>query len=101
MILLQAILARFPYFDICSNDGDVYMRRHKLLQCRFGNVYLHHIRRGDRDRCLHDHPWSFVSIAWTSFYLVFCNKLHMRPETREELCHRLEEPNEAAFAAAQ
>jgi hypothetical protein len=54
-----------PY-DIVGNDGTLYMRRYRLLQTRWGNV--HHIRRSDRDRCLHDHPWHFVSIILAGGY---------------------------------
>lgn len=68
MTLFDRILSRVPYFDITGNDATVYIRRYKLLQCRLGNVYLHDIRRSDGDRCLHDHPWSFVSIILAGGY---------------------------------
>lgn len=62
MNLLRTLLSHFERFDITNAAGDVFMRRYKILLTRWGNVYLHEILRSDEDRCLHDHPWSFVTI---------------------------------------
>jgi hypothetical protein len=68
MKIIHRLLARFAYFDIANAAGDVFMRRYKLIQSRWGNVYLHHIRRSDEDNCLHDHPWSFVTLILRGGY---------------------------------
>ena len=69
MNLFRRILGRFPSFAIHGEDpADVYMIRHKLIQCPWFNVYLHEFFRGDADRCLHDHPWRFVSIVLAGGY---------------------------------
>ena len=64
----ERLLSRFHYFDITDNKGSVYIRRYKLARTRFFNIYLHHIRRSDADRCLHDHPWNFVTFILTGGY---------------------------------
>jgi len=66
--LLDLILSRVEWFDIANAAGDVFMRRYKLLRTPLGNVYLHHIRRSDEDRCLHDHPWPFVTLILAGGY---------------------------------
>lgn len=66
--LFRRLLARVNRFDITNAAGDVFMRRYKLLRTRWGNVYLHEILRSDEDLCLHDHPWSFLSlILWGGY----------------------------------
>jgi hypothetical protein len=66
--ILRWLLSRFEYFDIAGNDGTVYIRRYFILKTRWGRIYLHHIQRSDADRCLHDHPWRFVSIILSGGY---------------------------------
>lgn len=66
--LLRRLLSRFDRFDITNRAGDVFMRRHKLLRTPFGNLYLHEILRSDEDRCLHDHPWRFVTLILSGGY---------------------------------
>lgn len=69
--------ARTPYTHIEKN-GDVYMERYWLFNpypvdsSGKGNwfpisIRLHHIRRPDQDRHLHDHPWNartFILRGW-------------------------------------
>lgn len=45
-----------------------YLIRYSLFSCRFFAVKLHHILVSDDD-CLHDHPWSFLSILLRGAYL--------------------------------
>lgn len=80
---------RTPYSHITSADGsDVYMRRFWLFNPysvetgeRQGewakrswwremlpSVRLHHIRRADQDRHLHDHPWNARTIILKGWY---------------------------------
>lgn len=65
-------------FDIPNEDtGEVYLRRWYLMPpCeREGfwknfpiGVKLHEIRKSDRGRHLHDHPWPFVSVILRGGY---------------------------------
>jgi hypothetical protein len=66
--LIRSILNRFERFDIANAAGNVFMRRYKLLKTNSGNVYLHEILRSDEDMCLHDHPWSFITIILRGGY---------------------------------
>lgn len=71
-----------PYSPIVK-DGDVYMDRFWLLNpyetcdgqqmgSRYPwfpwNVRIHHIRRPDQDRHLHDHPWNARTIILKGYY---------------------------------
>lgn len=50
---------REPDF-IIGNPRDPYLRRWWVIpRNRFFNIYLHHFRRSDDDRALHDHPYLF------------------------------------------
>ena len=51
--------------------GAPYIRRWWLLpKDKFPiNIYLHHMKRDDYERSLHDHPWWFFSIILSGGYL--------------------------------
>ena len=54
--------SRDPDFLIGPHH-DPYLQRWWLIpRNRVFNVYLHHVRRDDDDRALHDHPWPSLSI---------------------------------------
>ena len=57
------LFRRNPDFLIGSPD-DPYMRRWWVIpRNKVFNIYLHHIRRDDDDRALHDHPWPSISFV--------------------------------------
>lgn len=58
----------FRRVHIGRSDGDVYLQRFILLRCPLGALYLHRFFRGDEDKCLHDHPWHFVSLILKGGY---------------------------------
>jgi hypothetical protein len=74
--------ARTPYTDIYADDK-LYMRRWWLFNPYPGestgdglprfrwlpSVRVHHIVRPDRDRNLHDHPWSARTIILDGWYV--------------------------------
>lgn len=77
--LLLWYAKKTPYFHIMSPDGaDVYMWRwwlfnpydHETRAVRWAwlpSIRIHHIKRPDGDRHLHDHPWdarTFVLRGW-------------------------------------
>lgn len=97
---IQRMLGRSDiYFD-----GSLYMRRWRLIHNRWFGVRLHQIMRSDKDRELHDHPFSFLSLILTTGYIEWlpcagqgdhCVRSY-RPLTfnfkRAEDLHRLEIP---------
>lgn len=46
---------------IRRSDDEDYLRRFIFLKTRRFSIYLHKILADD-DICLHDHPWSFISV---------------------------------------
>ena len=66
--LLTAIDRRFRLDIITRGDGEAYLMRWRLLDTRWGRVYLHRFLAAD-DVCLHDHPWAFVSIVLWGGYM--------------------------------
>lgn len=58
------VVKRRPDFIIGSDPMRPYMLRWYVIpRNRWLNVYLHHVRRDDEDRALHDHPWTSISIC--------------------------------------
>lgn len=55
-----------PY--VISFEGDEYLRRYRIIRLPFLRVYVHNILRSDRDRHLHDHPWSFWTLILEGKY---------------------------------
>lgn len=55
-------------FDINDAEGNLYLRRWRLIQTPLFGVYLHKIMQPDADRDLHDHPWNFISIVLSGGY---------------------------------
>lgn len=45
-----------------------YLIRYSLFSCRWFAVKLHRILISDED-CMHDHPWSFISIVLSGGYI--------------------------------
>jgi len=60
--------AFFSRFDIRDPDGTLYLRRWRILQTPWFAIYLHKIATPDKDRDLHDHPWSFASLVLLGGY---------------------------------
>jgi len=66
---LRLMASRPPDFVI-GDHADPYLSRWFVLpRNRFANVYLHHIRKSDDDRALHDHPWWNVSLILAGGYV--------------------------------
>jgi hypothetical protein len=73
---------RTPYFHLADADGSVYMERYWLFNPyppksdgadrRWGNwlpsIRLHKIKREDRDRHMHDHPWNARTVILRGWY---------------------------------
>lgn len=66
---LSNLLAIFiPHRDIVI-DGELYLRRFFLTPRGWKKrLFLHHIRKSDAGRWLHDHPWDFTSFALWGWY---------------------------------
>lgn len=53
---------------IIGTPGDEYLDRLRIAVTPWFQVMLHRIYRPDRQRDLHDHPWSFFSVVlWGSY----------------------------------
>ena len=62
-------IPRPPDFIIGSVEIP-YMDRWWIIPCNhWFNIYLHHFKRSDDDRALHDHPWWNVSILLSGRYI--------------------------------
>ena len=51
-----------------GGDGGTFFIRYTLAKTPWFAVYLHRFFRGDIDRCLHDHPWPFISVVLKGGY---------------------------------
>lgn len=68
--LVDFIIARAkrrPYFDLADYMGRFWLREHDAARSNWA-VRVHHIKRSDRDRVLHDHPWKNVSVVMRGGY---------------------------------
>lgn len=67
-----AFLSKFEVW----HDGQLYLRRWRIFECPWFGIYIHNIKRPDRDRDLHDHPWPFISFVLKGAYVeeVPCKK---------------------------
>lgn len=53
-----------------AGTGEKYLKRWHLIRTKWFKVYLHRIYRADKDRDLHNHPWSWARaiILWGGYY---------------------------------
>lgn len=65
---MSARWALFERFDIRGEDGELYLRRWRIVQTPWFGIYLHKIATPDKDRDLHDHPWPFLSVVLRGGY---------------------------------
>jgi hypothetical protein len=61
--VLRGWLGRLDRQEIGDGKGSVFFWRYRLWKSRRCSLYLHEFLRSDRSRCLHDHPWWFVSVV--------------------------------------
>lgn len=54
--------------EILRDDNSVYLIRWNLFECKYFSIKIHKILLSDHD-CMHDHPWSFVSIILWGGYV--------------------------------
>jgi hypothetical protein len=66
--LASKALARLDRKDIGDGRGNTFFVRYTVAKTRWFSVYLHQFFRSDAERCLHDHPWPFVSIILRGGY---------------------------------
>jgi len=60
---------KWPWREVIGDPGDPLLVRYTLLWTPWVRVYIHKLCRSDRDRHLHDHPWSFVSVVlWSGYH---------------------------------
>lgn len=71
MRLFRWFLSKLNKFEIGNGSGhhdSTFFIRYDLLKTPWFSVYLHEFLRSDEDRCLHDHPWPFVTIILRGGY---------------------------------
>lgn len=69
---LIAFAKRTPYSHLHNPDGSVYMERYWLIPYSWKlpfAIRLHWIAGPDKDRYLHDHPWTFLSFILRGWYI--------------------------------
>lgn len=65
-----------------GDRDDPMIVRHRLIQTPWFGVYVHHIHRADRDRDLHDHPWSFFTVVLRGGYAECFKTVGRHPRVR-------------------
>lgn len=70
---------------ITSGNDETYLIRYSLpwLTCKWFAVKMHNILLSD-DACLHDHPWSFISVILRGGYLE--HRTIDRPSAMFDIC---------------
>jgi hypothetical protein len=54
--------------EIISKKGELHFQRYRLLATPFLNIYVHRLCKSDREKHMHDHPWSFITlILWRGY----------------------------------
>lgn len=53
--------------SIHRHEGELYLRRLRVVSCRWFGVYVHWFHASDDDS-LHDHPWWFVTVILRGGY---------------------------------
>jgi len=61
---------------VVKEGDDIYLYRRTVLKTPILSFCIHWIYRSDGDRCLHDHPWSFLSIVLRGEYIEYRRKKH-------------------------
>lgn len=69
--------------DITDAQGNVYMKRWRLLYTKWGGIRIHKICRSDNARDMHDHPWAFHSFIlcggyWEHTLPRYSNEVHRK-----------------------
>lgn len=64
LVLIQRLLGRSDIYFA----GSLYMRRWRIVDLPWFGIRLHHIARSDKDRELHDHPFTFASLILRGGY---------------------------------
>jgi len=62
------LLFKKTVLRIRNQEGAIYLIRYTLFTCSLFSVKVHRILISDDD-CLHDHPWSFISIIIKGGYV--------------------------------
>ena len=61
---------RFRFWSwesITRNEGELYLRRLRVVSCPWFGIYIHWFEASDDDS-LHDHPWPFLSFILSGGY---------------------------------
>jgi hypothetical protein len=65
-VLRQLQFWRWELID--RHAGELYLRRLRVVACQWFGLYIHWFHASDDD-CLHDHPWSFLTVMlWGGYW---------------------------------
>lgn len=91
--------SKTPYMHLPTNEDPSYMERHWLFnpysrvtnKPRYGwffpwSIRVHHIKREDYDRALHDHPWNARTFILKGWYV----EKRLNPKFKLGSAHELE-----------
>jgi hypothetical protein len=67
-LIARRAMRRPPDFVIGGAERPYLLRWFVLPRNPLLNVYVHHIKRSDDDRALHDHPWPNISMVLQGGY---------------------------------
>lgn len=66
----EATMGSRPRDVLIGSLSDPYIERWWIIPPnKWSNVYLHHVRRSDDERALHDHPWPNTSFLISGSYI--------------------------------
>lgn len=67
--LLKSLSRPYRKGHLLHADGSAYMERYSFFETPFLSARLHGIRTPDLDPDCHDHPWAFISILVSGWYI--------------------------------
>lgn len=71
--------------------GKPYIWRLRILETPWFGVFLHRILMSDKDRDLHDHPWSFITFLLMGSYNEYIPSGKRTASSPTFICHRAED----------
>ena len=66
-------LRLWAWESIHRHEGELYLRRLRVVSCRWFGVYLHWFHASDDDS-LHDHPWWFLTVILRGGYWEYAGR---------------------------
>lgn len=71
--------------QIVSKAGKTHVRRWRLIECRWFNIYIHCLSESDKEKNAHSHPWDFWSLIFKGGYREY-NHTRVGPDANGIYC---------------